>query len=307
MFTRFGEDESAPAIPLNIDCLYPFFRSGGTGHTVLNDTIVEMIAGDEEHFHALYPQRLSSDLMLLAARRRAAVAAGHLDRLEISPELAARRDEFETQQREMPQRATEFFAIMRTKLAGKRVFMQATSNLLYTLAENGLKQGLRGVFDPSSIISAGGGGKGIVLPANWADVVKEFFGVDFIFNHYGMTEMTGLFTACEHGHYHGVPWIIPFVLDPETAKPLPREGIVTGRFGFYDLLPDTRWGGFITGDEVTFDWDTRCPCGRTTPFVTGEIRRLGDKKADGGEEKISCAATPAAYAEALEFLNESAT
>ena len=32
--------------------------------------------------------------------------------------------------------------------------------------------------------------------------------------------------------------------------------------------------------------------------------RISDKKTEDGDEKLSCAAAPAAYAEALDFLNE---
>jgi hypothetical protein len=303
-FQRFGTESKAGPLPLNIDCVYPFFRSGNMSHTIINDAIAQVIAGSEERFHAAYPERLSSDMLLLAAKHRAAAAKGQLDQLEISPELLARRTEFETQQRNMPQRATEFFNAMRTKLAGRRVFMMATSNMLFTLADSGLKKGLKGVFSPDSVILTGGGGKGIVLPDTWQETVKEFIGVDHIFNNYGMSEMSGQFSGCAHGHYHCAPWIIPYLLDPVTAKPLPRHGTVTGRLAFYDLMPDTRWGGFITGDEVTMEWDAVCACGQTTPYLQGLIQRYSDKKTDEGDEKLSCAAAPDAYAEALDFLNE---
>jgi hypothetical protein len=84
---------------------------------------------------------------------------------------------------------------------------------------------------------------------------------------------------------------------------MPRSGAVTGQFACYDLLADTHWGGFITGDEATMEWDAVCSCGRTTPYLQGAIRRLSERRNDGGEEKINCAATPQAYGEALDFLN----
>jgi len=301
-FQRFGEDAPAPSLPMNIPCIFPYFRSGGISHTVLNDALVKVIAGSEERFHAAYPGRLSADLLLLAARRRAAESKGQLDRLEISPELAARRAEFETQQRGMPQHLIEFFSTMRTTLAGKQVFIEATSNLLHSLAQNGLQQGMRNIFSPDSVILTGGGNKGVVIPKDWQDTVKAFFGTERLSLVYGMSEMAGLFTSCQLGSYHAPPWIIPFVLDPDTGQALPRRGRVKGRFAFYDLLPDTRWGGFVTGDEVTMEWDEQCPCGRTTPYLGSTIERLSEKRANEGEEKISCAATPAAYAEALDFL-----
>jgi hypothetical protein len=303
-FQRFGHDGPVQVPPLNIDCIYPYYRTGGLGHTTINDFITEIIAGSDERFHAAYPERLSADLALLAARLRVAAAKGTLDQLEVSPDLASRRKEFEAQQKNMPQHVADFFATMGEELGGKRVFMLATSNLLYTMAENGLKQGMRKVFDPTTVIVTGGGGKGIVLPDNWQEPVKEFFGVDHINLVYGMSEMIGQFPLCDQGHYHAIPTLIPIILDSETSRPLARNGTVTGRFAFYDLLPETRWGGFVTGDEVTMHWDDSCPCGRTTPYLEKTIRRFSEKTGDISEEKLSCAAAPAAYAEALDFLNE---
>lgn len=303
-FQTFGKPEQTPVYPMNIECIYPFFRSGGLSHTVLNDAVVDVIAGSEERFHAAYPGRLSADLLQLAARRRNAAAKGQLDQLDISPELAARRDEFEAQQRDMPGHVARFFETLHKRLAGQRIFMLAANHMLYALAESGMKQGMQKLFSSDSVIISGGGGKGMVLPEGWADRVKTFFGTQHLVLSYGMSEMAGQFAMCDHAHYHCPPWIIPFVLDPDTAKPLPRHGTVTGRFAFYDLLPDTRWGGFVSGDEVTLSWDPRCPCNRTGPYLGATIQRLSDKRTDEGEEKLSCAAAPEAYAEALDFLNE---
>jgi hypothetical protein len=107
---------------------------------------------------------------------------------------------------------------------------------------------------------------------------------------------------CERDHYHIAPWIIPFVLEPDTSAILPRTGTVTGRFAFYDLLPDTHWGGFISGDEVTMSWDRDCGCGREGPYIQGGIARFSDQR--GGDDKISCAASAEAHEEAMDFLSE---
>ncbi|MDD5175067.1 MAG: hypothetical protein PHQ05_01410 [Sterolibacterium sp.] len=303
-FQHFGQDGPIETRPVNIDCIYPYFRSGGISHAVLNDFVIKHIAGSEERFHAAYPGRLSADMMLLASRYRAAAAKGQLDRLQISPELAARRAEFEIQQRDMPRRAAEFFDTMRTTLAGRRVFIQCANPMLTKLAEDGLKQGLKKIFAPDSLIVTGGGGKGTVLPGNWREMVKEFFGCDNINNNYGMTEGGGFNRSCEHGNYHILPGTIPFILDPDTFKPLPRTGRATGCYAFYDLLPDTHWGGFITGDYLTMEFDAPCACGRNAPYIVGEVKRLSEVRNVEGEEKLSCAAAPGAYADALDYLNE---
>jgi hypothetical protein len=75
---------------------------------------------------------------------------------------------------------------------------------------------------------------------------------------------------------------------------------VTGRWAFYDLAVDTHWGGFISGDEVTMNWDGGCSCGRATPYLEQTIGRYSDKSKGG--DKITCAATETAYQEAMDFL-----
>ncbi len=132
--------------------------------------------------------------------------------------------------------------------------------------------------------------------------VLKFAGVSHLPMNYAMTEMNANNMLCENGHYHVAPWIIPFVLDPDTSNVLPRSGTVTGRFAFYDLLPDTHWGGFISGDEVSITWDRDCGCGRSGPFMAGTIARYSEKR--GGDDKISCAASAEAHEEAMDFLSE---
>jgi hypothetical protein len=115
-----------------------------------------------------------------------------------------------------------------------------------------------------------------------------------------MSEITLAARECEHGRYHFNPWLVPFVLDPESGAPLPRSGAATGRAAFFDLAVATRWGGFITGDRVTVHYD-QCPCGQTTPGCERGIERFG--AGHDGEDKITCAATDAAHTETLEFLS----
>jgi hypothetical protein len=117
-----------------------------------------------------------------------------------------------------------------------------------------------------------------------------------------MTEMTSLVVGCDQGRYHLAPWVVLFVLDPETGKPKPRNGTQTGRASFFDMTHDGSWGGVITGDQVTAHWDTPCPCGRSTVYLDGKIQRFSEINGSG-DDKITCAATPAAQAEALNYLN----
>ena len=231
---------------------------------------------------------------------RAAAAKGELDRLEISPELRAKRDEFIKLMETRDEHVARFFDEISKTLRGERVFIQAVPGMLYQMAKTGLERGDKGLFARNSLVVSGGGAKGSVLPDNWEDYVKEYLGVDRVATIFGMGEMLFSFPLCDHGHYHAVPGIIPFVLDPETSQPLPRKGKVTGRYAHYDLGADAHWGGFITGDEVTINWDEPCPCGRTSPYLYKTIRRYSE--ISKGADKITCAATQDAYQDAMEFL-----
>ena len=163
------------------------------------------------------------------------------------------------------------------------------------------RTGIKGVFAGDSAVLTGGGTKGFVLPDNFIEVIKEFMGVDTIQEGYGMSEIGGFHWACEHGHYHLSPWVIPFVLDPETSEPLPRAGTVTGRAAFYDLLNDSHWGGIISGDEVTIHWDTPCPCGRKSVYLSHDIIRYSDKEGIE-DDRISCSATQQVQDEVVNFM-----
>jgi len=297
---RFGEEwDSRDAA--QIYCIYPYFRYGASAHLRTNDLVAKYIAGCEERLFTIYPGKVSSDVLFLAARMRAAQNRGDLDRLKIPPHLLQRKEEYEQLQREMPRHLDVFFEEVVPKLRGKRIFTQSTWNLLGGLAQKGLEKGFSNTFAPNSIVGAGGGAKGMEPSDDWMDLVRRFVGVDHIDHSYGTGEILGLHKMCVHGRYHFAPWVIPFLLDSETSKPLPRVGVVTGRVAFFDLGAETRWGGFVTGDEVTIDWSEFCPCGQESHFMHGDIRRFSENR--GGDDKISCAATEGAHRDAVDFLN----
>jgi hypothetical protein len=146
----------------------------------------------------------------------------------------------------------------------------------------------------------GGGHKGMVLPEDTDQVIMDFFGVKQLRSGYGMTEQNGFMVSCEADHYHLLPWVTLFLLDLDTGQPLPRKGQQTGRAGFFDPTHDGTWGGVLTGDLVTAEWDEPCECGRKTVWLHKKIQRVSE--AQGGDDKITCAATPEAQGDAMEFL-----
>jgi hypothetical protein len=98
-----------------------------------------------------------------------------------------------------------------------------------------------------------------------------------------------------------MPYTLPMLLDTEGNE-LPREGVHKGRLAVFDLLAESYWGGFISGDEVTMHWDERCACGWGGPRIEKSIRRYSEM--EGGDDKITCAGSAQAYNEFMSFVME---
>jgi hypothetical protein len=302
LFQTFGTEPTERQLNPSVEVIWPNFAGGKLGHLRIASMIKRgFTGGDETKFHPLYSGSVDTDLMFLASKMRAAASRGELDRLEIDPALAARKDEFIAMQARQPQELDAFFTRITEELRGKRVFMTSTFSLMYDIAKAGLERGIKEVFAKDSAVLTGGGMKGIVLPADFMDVITEFLGVDRIQVGYGFSEASTFHWACEEGRYHVMPWVIPFVLDPDTSEPLPRTGRQTGRAAVYDILIKAHWGGVISGDEVTIDWDLVCPCGRTSVAFENDIMRYSEK--EGVEDdRITCAATHEVHNEAVDFM-----
>jgi len=148
-------------------------------------------------------------------------------------------------------------------------------------------------FHPQSVISAGGGIKGVALPPDYKEQVAQFYGDVIRIGSYGMTEMAEVMPRCEAGRYHRPAGLIWLQLDQPGEKLLnAREGVVEGRFAFLELLYTGRWGGCITGDKVEIDWSETCSCGRPGPAILDTIVRYAQA---GEEDHIGCAGTIDAY------------
>jgi hypothetical protein len=302
MFQAFGTEPTEEQLDATVDVVWPNFSKGTVG--VLR-TIPQLIdafcGGDRSRFHGLYDFGIDSDLLVLASQLRIAAAKGELDRVEISPDLLAKKEAFEAQLAKMPEDMARFVEEMAEQLAGQRIFMVGGPQQLHDMASAGLARGAERVFAPDSIILTGGGMKGAELPDDWLDIVHQFLGVDRLRKGYGFSEGGTFHWLCEEGRYHVMPWVIPYLLDPVTSEPLPRTGVVTGRGAFYDLLSDSHWGGVITGDELTIDWDTPCACGRTSVHIADDIVRYADKEG-ADDDRITCNATQSFAEEAVDFM-----
>ncbi|MBW2268600.1 MAG: hypothetical protein JRH16_08485 [Deltaproteobacteria bacterium] len=304
LFQTFGKEPTREELEPVVDVIWPNYSSGKLGHLRMVELLKREFTGnDENRFHALYSDAISTDLMFLASKLRAAASRGELDRVQIDPKLLARKQEFEAMEARRPEEMKAFFARITSQLAGQRVFMTGTYTLMYELAAAGLERGVKNVFAKNSAILTGGGTKGHVLPENYMEVIKEFLGVERIQEGYGMSEISALHWACDENRYHVQPWVIPFLLDPDTSEPLPRRGVQTGRAAFYDFVNQSHWGGIISGDEISIDWDTPCSCGLASVHIAHDIMRYSEKQGVE-DDRITCAATQDVHDEAVNFMRE---
>jgi hypothetical protein len=161
----------------------------------------------------------------------------------------------------------------------------------WTILEHARARGIKpGEFHPQTIITGGGGTKGADLPPDYETQILEFFGIprDNVQSGYGMSELSAACTEVA-GRYRPAPWVIPLLLDDSGEKLLALEGdTAQGRFAFFDVALDGRWGGVVTGDRVTVDL--------TTPnlsVIPGSIERYSATA--GGDDKLTCAGTVDAY------------
>ncbi len=283
-----------------IPVFFPSFSDGRQLAQRVLSRFGPILAGSKDEYHTAIPGFLSADFMSLAGRLQAAKAKGELGKLQMLKALSYNKGELIRIKRNRPKYMAAFFDNMIKNYQGRQVFMLGTLTSMIEAALEGEKQGLSQVFASNSAIVTGGGLKGQTVPDDWYERICNFYGVQSIRDGYGMTETTGYMPSCEHNHYHIYPHFIPFIFDIGNGNVLPRSGIQTGRYGFYDLLSESYWGGFLTGDLVTLHWDDQCACGRTGPWLEKKIQRISE--ANDGDDKISCAGSQEAYDSFIDYL-----
>ena len=285
-----------------VETFFPGYRGGH--HMMLKMLMLFNVAaaGGPEHYHTLYQTHIPADLSSLAGRLQSAEERGEIDKLGFDPALIAARDRLVEQAHNRERDLEAWFAKLFEEFRGKRVKLGGTAADLIRTARSGLAKGVRPEFGAGSFIMTGGGLKGMTdAPDDWEGFVKDYFGLDTIGMMYGMSEWMGGVGRCAAGHYHVTPHTIPMLFDRDMTL-LPRQGAQTGRFAFVDLLAQTYWGGFISGDEVTITWEEDCPCGWKGPRIAPQIRRFSEM--EGGDDKISCAGSAQAYNAFLDFVSQ---
>ncbi len=292
-----GVDFRTEALPL----FYPGYRSGHTTGTKMQRIFSELSAAGEEGRHCLYEYAISSDLLSLAARLRVAEERGELDTLDLDPRLLEERAKLIEAGRRREQDLERWFTKLAEEFRGQRVRINGVTADLIRLALKGREHGIQCEFAPGSVLFTSGGLKGFKeAPDDWEQLLKDFFGIDRLCGIYGMTECMGYAPKCSAGYYHFFPYTIPLLLDPD-GNVLPREGVQTGRCAFVDLLAESYWGGFITGDRITIYWDENCECGWKGPRLDQSIARFSEL--EGGDDKISCAGSEEMYSEFMDYVS----
>ena len=280
-----------------------FYRHGHSAILMNTDWFIRVHTDPDgthpERILTLHHGSLSSELMVLAGRLRSGQLTGDPRSMQLPQRLLERRGELTALlEGTTGERMDSFVTEATSRFGGQRCIVGGVWPTLVDAAQAALALGYRNVFDPSSFVSSGGGEKGRSLPENAHQMVRDWTGVTRMGEAYGMSELMGANVKCSMGKFHLNPWLIPHVLDVDSLEPLPRRGSVTGRLAGIDLLASSYWSGFISTDLVTLTWDPPCACGRQGPYLDPEIRRVENVE----DDKISCAATPGAADETIEFL-----
>lgn len=286
----------------HVPTFFPGYRGGH--HMLLKMLSLFNIpaAGGPENYHTLYQTHISADLMSLAGRMQAAEDRGELAQLGLDPALLQAREDMIAQGKRREQDIEAWFFKLFEEFRGKRVKLGGSFADLIRTANSGIEKGLRPEFGDGSFIMTGGGMKGFKdAPDDWEGYVRDYFGIKTIGMFYGMSEVMSMSPRCSAGHFHIMPVTIPMLFDRDM-KLLPRKGSQTGRYAFFDLMAQTYWGGFISGDEITIHWEEDCPCGWKQPYVGPSIRRFSEM--EGGDDKITCAGTAQAYNDFMDYISE---
>lgn len=291
LFERYGDD---PGTELGFDgerlpCIFPSARYGRYAANRLLDNYIKYVTPDQTQMYSLSQGTLSADLVSLGGRVRIAQAKGelHLMQLDNAQKIALKRYLEEVERR--PEELEAFMEHIFTTLKGKKVYLLGQASSLTKAAERGLQQGIRRAFAPGSLGTIGGGDKGMNIPANWLELITEFTGIEGWSNNYSMSEKLGGYRMCSEGYYHIPPYHAPFLLEPRSGEILPRQGVQTGRYALFDFNPSSYWGGVISGDKVTIEWNRTCGCGRKGPHIHRDISRYSAE--ESGDDKVTCSAT----------------
>ncbi|MGF6967270.1 hypothetical protein OKW43_004298 [Paraburkholderia sp. WC7.3g] len=263
-------------------------RRGPYMFMIAANTAAELFARpDSCHFLSDEPMRLV-DVTRMASLRRA-IADG-----SATPKDIAGFEQANKQQAERNKARFDEMVEMIIALRHEPLYITGPWLQIWRVMERAREMGVKdGEFHPETVISSGGGLKGVELVPNWYEELFKFFGNVRRMEGFGMSEMSFSYPKCEAGNYHQAPWIMPVLFDGSGVNLVDTSsGEATGRFSFLDMGQEGRWGGMISSDKVTMNFSGNCPCGRHSAYMKPEISRFHNV---GEEDKIGCAGTIDSY------------
>lgn len=220
---------------------------------------------------------VSPEMSIAMSKLRKAAEDDTLEECFKDPLVAAHAADVGKFSKEAPERISNWVQKIKEDYRGKSIYFMGTFDHAWDITSFFKEAGITGAFAPNSVFALFGGvKKGTVLPDDWRQQFKDAMGTDRIVSAWGMSELAGAAASeCVEGMYHFNVHTIPFVLDPESGVPLPREGTQTGQLAALELISEDCWGGIITGDRGTVHWDKTCACGLNNgPLLELDIERL---------------------------------
>lgn len=303
-FSKY-RDESGPKQAFGPDVYYvwPFNRYGRHSTAMAIRVVIEHgFGGDESHVLTL-GGKMSTDILWMTGRLKKAEIDGTTAQLKKTKAWQRLSQKLSETEASNALTNEEFYKDVLTRLKDKSVVFVFGLTYYWAMIECAEKYGLEIRFAPDSFLNVAGGMK---WAASLSQSQKEKIRTSiphYLNEIYGVSEiLNGAARKCQHGNYHVPPWLVSFVLDPDTGVPYPRKGVQTGRYAGFDLWALSYWAGLITGDEVTMNWDGGCACGRSGPYLNDKITRYTDKR--GGDDKITCQRTTSAVEEMMDHFNQ---
>jgi hypothetical protein len=280
LYWNFGV---APTQDRPVFVLGPKF--GPTRAPLYNRTMAEAYGREGARFFLTEEPLRISDITKMAALRK---AIG--DGTAMPSEIAAQERQAVERAAQMDARLAELIdAILDHR--DEPLIISGFWPQLWTMLETARSRGVpAGSFHHETVLIAGGGTKGATLPDDYQQQILQFFGFgsDRVLGGYGMSELSAAMPRRD-GRCRVAPWVIPLILDREGTQLLNRTDAHTeGRFAFFDVALEGRWGGLISGDHVTADLGGPSPA-----VLDGTISRYTDL--EGGDDKLTCAGTIDAF------------
>lgn len=270
-------------LPADETTLRVIWPGPSTGRSTIQKVVAHWqhsIVSAEDNIVAQFGSDLGADYELYVVAARNARARGELELPPPGPyvEQSLAEAELRLQNRELI--LGQMIEKISDTMRGQRVMLLGGPLTTYQVAAAGVAAGLTGAFDPASFSCLLGGLKGFAAPPDFDRTMTAFLGSDRTMAGYGMTELNAGFIGCESGRYHVPPWVVPWVLDPTDGwKPKARRGVQHGRAAFLDLATCNNWGGIVAADHIEIDYGA-CRCGRSSPHIASDIKRVQDRDED---------------------------